>query len=84
MHANLRFSEYVGRREQGSSSEGLVRSVTSIPTDAVRWVRDPVAERSLYPLLGKAVNPARPISPLNSTLLAPPGRRRLKSQVMGR
>ncbi len=44
----------------------------------------PVAERKLIPGLGKAVNPARPISPLNSSLLALPGRRRLKSQVMGR
>jgi hypothetical protein len=79
----LSFSEYVVRREKGSRGEGLLRSLSSFPTDVVRRGSDPVAERSLYPLLG-AVNPARPISPMNSKLLAMPGRRKLKSQVMGR
>jgi hypothetical protein len=83
MHNYLSFLEYVGRRERGSRGEGLVRSVISFPTDVVRRGSDPVAERSLYPLLG-AVNPARPVSPMNSKLLAMPGRRKLKSQVMGR
>ena len=82
MHAYLSFSEYVGRRETGSTGEGLLRSAFSFPTYVWRG-SDPVAERSLYPLLG-AVNPARPVSPMNSKLLAMPGRRKLKGQVMGR
>jgi hypothetical protein len=45
---------------------------------------DPVAERSITGGLFKVVNPARPVSPLNSRLLAGPFPRRLKSQVVGR
>ncbi len=40
--------------------------------------------RGLFRGVFKAVNPARPISPTNSRLLAPPSRKRLKSQVVGR
>jgi hypothetical protein len=47
-----------------------------------------VSERSLFrnPFKGvfKAVNPARPVSPTNSRLVASPARRRLGSQVIGR
>jgi len=46
--------------------------------------RDQVAERSIFCGLFKAVNPARPVSPLNSRLLASPFRKTFKSQVMGR
>jgi hypothetical protein len=46
--------------------------------------RGPVAERQRIPGLGRAVNPARPIGPTKLSLLAPPGRERLKGQVMGR
>jgi hypothetical protein len=46
--------------------------------------RDRLAERSLFRGFFKAVNPARPVSPTNSRLLASPNRKRLKSQVMGR
>jgi hypothetical protein len=46
---------------------------------------DPLAERSLFRGLFKAVNPARPVSPTNSRLFATPSRKkRLGSQVMGR
>jgi hypothetical protein len=44
----------------------------------------PVAERSITGGMFKAVNPARPVSPTNSRLFALPGRKRFKSQVMGR
>ncbi len=50
----------------------------------IRRERDQVAERSISRGLFKAVNPARPISPLNSRLLASPFRKRFRSQVMGR
>ena len=83
MHAYLSFSEYVGRRERGSRGEGLVRSVISFPTHVIRPCSDPVAERSLYPLPG-AVNWLALSVRLNSQLLGMPGRRKLKSQVMGR
>ncbi len=46
--------------------------------------RDQVAERSIFRGMFKAVNPARPVSPINSRLLASPFRKRLKSQIMGR
>jgi hypothetical protein len=44
----------------------------------------PVAERSIMAGMFKVVNPARPVSPMNSRLFALPGRKRFKSQVMGR
>jgi hypothetical protein len=43
----------------------------------------PIAEK-LIPGWGKAVNPARSVTPFNSKLLAFLGRKRLKSQVVGR
>ncbi len=46
--------------------------------------RAPVAERSLMRGVFRAVNPARPVSPTNSRLLAGPFPRKLKSQVIGR
>src|SRR4051794_16601758 len=46
---------------------------------------DQVAERSMFRGVFKAVNPSRPVSPMNSKLLASPSRKRkLGSQVMGR
>jgi hypothetical protein len=44
----------------------------------------PVDERSLMGGVFKAVNPARPVSPMNSRLLSPPVQKRFKSQVIGR
>ena len=44
----------------------------------------PVAERSIMRGFFKVVNPARPVSPTNSRLFGLPGRKRYKSQVMGR
>jgi hypothetical protein len=44
----------------------------------------PVAERSITGGMFKVVNPALPVSPTNSRLFALPGRKRFKSQVMGR
>jgi hypothetical protein len=46
--------------------------------------RVPVTERSISRGMFKAVNPARPVSPLNSRLLASPFRKRFRSQIMGR
>ena len=46
--------------------------------------QDQYAERSFFRGLFKVVNPVRPVSPLNSRLLASPIRKRLKSQVIGR
>jgi hypothetical protein len=43
-----------------------------------------VAERSLMSGLFKVVNPARPVSPMNSRLLSPFGKKRFKSQIIGR
>jgi hypothetical protein len=43
-----------------------------------------VVERSIMSGLFKVVNPARPVSPMNSRLLSPFGQKRLKSQVIGR
>jgi hypothetical protein len=45
---------------------------------------DPIAERSIMAGIFKAVNPARPVSPTNSRLLAAPFKKKLKSQVIGR
>ena len=83
MRTYTSFSEYMERRERESAPVTRARSTLAISGDEARSGHDPVAERSLYPLLG-AVNPARPVSPMNSKLLAMPGRRKLKSQVMGR
>jgi hypothetical protein len=44
----------------------------------------PVAERSITGGMFKVVNPARPVSPMNSRLFPSPSRKRFKSQVMGR
>jgi hypothetical protein len=43
-----------------------------------------VVERSLMSGLFKVVNPARPVSPMNSRLLSPFGKKRFKSQIIGR
>jgi hypothetical protein len=54
----------------------------------LRLMDDPfrrdVSERSITAGMFKAVNPARPVSPVNSRLLSGPFPRKLKSQVVGR
>lgn len=65
------FAEYVAHRD---SSEPP-RPASDLPQ---------VDERSLMSGMFRAVNPARPVSPLNSRLLSGPHKRRFKSQVMGR
>jgi hypothetical protein len=50
----------------------------------IQGERDQVAERSNFWGKFKEVNPARPVSPLNSRLLASPFRKRFESQIMGR
>jgi hypothetical protein len=67
----MTFTEYLALR----STEG--------PSGPDRG-RAPVAERSLMRGVFRAVNPARPVSPTNSRLLAGPFPRKLKSQVIGR
>jgi hypothetical protein len=69
MKTYLTFAEYLARRSAEEPS---------------RPPGDPVAERSITGGLFKSVNPARPVSPMNSRLFALPGRRRFKSQIMGR
>jgi hypothetical protein len=64
-------------------TEFLTRKNANEPAEADR-APDPVAERSITGGMFKAVNPARPVSPLNSRLLAGPFPRKLKSQVIGR
>ncbi len=71
MKAYSTFSEYLERR----SADGA-----SVPDQG----STPVAERSLMGGIFKAVNPARPISPMNSRLLSPATQKRFKSQVIGR
>ena len=71
----------------GSGGTGPVEEpVTGGDSDrpGIPGERDQVAERSIFRGMFKAVNPARPVSPLNSRLLASPFRKRLRSQVMGR
>jgi hypothetical protein len=60
-------------------AEYLVLRSDEIPTQQA-----PVAERSITGGLFKVVNPARPVSPLNSRPLLFPGQKKFKSQVMGR
>jgi hypothetical protein len=65
------FTEYLAQRSAEEPSE---------PDQG----QAPVAERSLMGGVFKAVNPARPVSPLNSRPLSFPGQKKLKSQVIGR
>jgi hypothetical protein len=67
----LTFSEYMSLRSESNSFEPNQQQPS-------------VVERSLLSGLFKAVNPARPVSPMNSRLLSPFGKKRLKSQVIGR
>jgi hypothetical protein len=69
MKPYLTFAEYLSLREAEETPEYSLGV--------------PVAERSIMRGFFKAVNPSRPISPTNSRLLAFPGQRRIKSQVMG-
>lgn len=59
-----------------------------LPDSDVAGDEGQVEERSMFGALFKnpfkAVNPARPVTPTNSRLFAPPGRKRLKGQVVGR
>jgi hypothetical protein len=56
----------------------------ALRSDEMPTQQAPVAERSITGGLFKVVNPARPVSPLNSRPLAFPGQNKFKSQVMGR
>src|SRR4051794_10770586 len=92
------FSEYVQQRDGELGGRGPSAptnwNAASIPNgdlgdDAAAQPtcpdeRDRVAERSMFRGLFKAVNPARPVSPTNSRLLASPSRTRLKSQIIGK
>jgi hypothetical protein len=69
MNTYLTFGEYLVRRSADERQE---------PLD------DPVAERSISGGMFKAVNPARPVSSLNSRLLTPTVQKRFKSQLIGR
>src|SRR3954471_15647208 len=73
----------VGRNTDGDPGAERVPRSPILPGEA-----DPVSERSMSGGILRgvftAVNPARPVSPINSRLLASPHRKRLKSQVMGR
>jgi hypothetical protein len=69
MKPYLTFAEYLSLRDAGVAPD--------------HGLGTPVAERSIMRGFFKAVNPSRPISPTNSRLLALPGQRRIKSQVMG-
>ena len=64
-------------------TEFLTRKNANEPAEPDR-VPDPVAERSITGGMFKAVNPARPVSPLNSRLLSGPFPKKLKGQVVGR
>src|SRR4051812_45492211 len=55
---------------------------TEIADPDITGVRDHVAERSIFLGMFQAVNPARPVSPINSRLLAS-FRKKFKSQIMG-
>jgi hypothetical protein len=63
------FTEYLDRRMTGGLRPGEFPEI---------------GESKLVPGLGKAVNPSRPVSPLNSKPLASPFRKRFMSQVVGR
>ena len=65
------FTEYQARRSSERAAESDQGST-------------PVDERSLMGGVFKAVNPARPVSPMNSRLLSPSIQKRFKSQVIGR
>jgi hypothetical protein len=67
----LTFSEYMALRSASNSFETMHNPSS-------------VVERSLMSGMFKAVNPARPVSPMNSRLLSPFGKKRFKSQVIGR
>ena len=83
----MTFSEYLRRRpatgrllDPGASPDGGgYRSAVGPSRDDF----DPLAERSMFRGVFRAVNPARPASPVNSRLLSSPFRKRFKSQVVG-
>jgi hypothetical protein len=72
-------SQPVPRGERIAPMTGSERDEPDIPGG-----RDQVAERSMFRGMFKAINPARPVSPLNSRLLATPLRKRFRPQVIGR
>ncbi len=76
------FLEYLewrsGVGDEGGPPRGLEWGVSG---EALAERRSPF--RGLFRGVFKAVNPARPASPLNSRLVASPYHRRLKSQIMG-
>src|SRR5690349_5862287 len=75
------FAEYLERRNSASrNGKRLPPDLLDAPAPRQDPLSDGLFPRGFF----KAVNPARPVSPLNSRLLAAPTRKRLKSQVMGR
>jgi hypothetical protein len=72
-----------GMKAFPSFTEYLARRSAAEPPDPDQG-STPVDERSLMGGIFKAVNPARPVSPMNSRLLSPPIQKRFKSQVIGR
>ena len=74
------FAEYLKRRRPEAIPNPAPPPRPEVPGQAAA----PVSARKLIPGWGKAVNPSRPVTPFNSKLLASPGRKRLKSQVVNR
>jgi hypothetical protein len=75
-----------GGDDASAASETAQGNVAACPgmVDARGRNQCHVSERSMFRGVLRAVNPARPASPTNSSLLASPFRKRLKSQVIGR
>ena len=74
------FAEYLKHRRREALPSPAPPPRPEMPGQQAR----PVTVRKLIPGWGKAVNPARPVTPFNSKLLASPDRKRLKSQVVNR
>ncbi len=73
------FADYLGWRSGvGDGCEPPWEPEEDVAGEALAERRSPF--RGLF----KVVNPARPVSPLNSKLLASPREKRLNGQVMGR
>jgi hypothetical protein len=93
----LTFIEFLEQRasDQGDSfatmplgarrGQSRTGSVTDAPWVDFRSAHGSQVDERLFPRgMFKAVNPSRPVSPLNSRDLGSPHRKRFKSQVIGR
>jgi hypothetical protein len=79
MESDSTFADYLEWRAASGGGHAGDLTVGSGDVSCV-----PMAERSVFRGLFKAVNPARPASPLNSLLLTSPAKKkRPGSQVMG-